>query len=298
MPFTEDDLWPHFVPIWKKLLELGAGEMFQIAGGYGLFLKQQWLLANRDEAIVIPLEQWIDPAPRATSDFDLLLGLEFIADRSTNLKVESILQENGFEMTEKPLGQRWQFVKTISDEKTILAELHAPTPAPTHDDLRTEKVRIKPRPSQKGEGVHGRHNREAVGAEMFPFRFSLEAVPLAVPNPVTWTVMKLTAMADFWRRANDSELSPERRSRARDQAEKHAQDVGRIVAMMTIEERDQAAEILETIRKTEPFQKAATIFEVAFRSEGWAMLLVHEKWASEDLETIIDVLRTWFAGNS
>ena len=40
-----------------------VGNQIHLAGGYGLFLKQWWLLANRDYPTVIPLENWLDTAP-------------------------------------------------------------------------------------------------------------------------------------------------------------------------------------------------------------------------------------------
>ena len=59
-----DILWPHFKPLWSDLRGLGTGNI-QIAGGYGLYLKQQWLRENPERQIVIPLAQWIDATPVA-----------------------------------------------------------------------------------------------------------------------------------------------------------------------------------------------------------------------------------------
>ena len=279
-------------------MEIGSEKMLQIAGGYGLFLKQQWLSENRDKLIVIPLENWIDPTPRATSDFDLLLGLEFISDTTTNTTIPQILEAHGFVVTEKPGGQRWQFVKKTSSELMILAELHAPTPGPDREDLRADEVRVKPKPSLRGRGVHARHNEEAIGAVMFPFLFNLEAVPLAVPNPVTWVVMKLTAMSDFWIKAHDSNSAAESRAFARKQAEKHAQDVCRVVAMMSMEERDRVPVILEAVRESAPFLNAAEIFAGAFQIDGWALELVSRYWEVNDLATILGILETWMLTES
>lgn len=70
----DDILWPHFRPLWFELRDLGAGEIL-IAGGYGLYLKQLWLGGNRELQIVIPLEQWVDAAPRVTNDSSASIDL-------------------------------------------------------------------------------------------------------------------------------------------------------------------------------------------------------------------------------
>ena len=294
MPYANDNLWPEFVPIWKRLADLGAGEMLLIAGGYGLFLKQQWLSKNLDVATVTALDRWIDPAPRATSDMDFLLGLEFIAHEETNPEVLRLLKERGFEETGNPRGKRWQFVKAISEEKDILVELHAPTPGPEYEDLKAGEIRVSRKRSLGEAGINARHNQEAEGAEMLPFSFSLEGVPLTVPNPVAWTVMKLTAMADFWEKASSPGGLPDDRTKARKQAEKHARDVCRSVAMMTEHERGNSERILENIRQSESFRKACEIYKRAFHTDGWALELVRDQWQDEDFDVIRDLLDSWY----
>ena len=41
---VQDELWPHFVPLWTDLRKIAPGLL--LAGGYGLFLKQQWLISQ------------------------------------------------------------------------------------------------------------------------------------------------------------------------------------------------------------------------------------------------------------
>ena len=41
---VQDELWPHFFPLCKDLRAIAPG--FLLAGGYGLFLKQQWLISQ------------------------------------------------------------------------------------------------------------------------------------------------------------------------------------------------------------------------------------------------------------
>jgi hypothetical protein len=49
----QDELWPHFVPIWTDLRNIAPGLL--LAGGYGLFLKQQWLQVNPDVPVIVPI---------------------------------------------------------------------------------------------------------------------------------------------------------------------------------------------------------------------------------------------------
>ena len=76
----DDPLWAHFKPLWLDFEK--AGGAILVAGGYGLFLKQQWLLESDTERIVIPLEGWQDAVPRATKDMDLVVSLDLISESS------------------------------------------------------------------------------------------------------------------------------------------------------------------------------------------------------------------------
>lgn len=68
--------------------------------------------------------------------------------------------------------------------------------------------------------------------------------------------MKLTATGDRWSVSQDPQLDEEPREYSRMQSAKHAQDVYRIVAMMTIEERDRASEVVASIVETNAFSIA------------------------------------------
>ena len=42
---VDDPLWPEFKLLWGDLKE--AGDSLLVAGGYGLLLKQHWLIAAK-----------------------------------------------------------------------------------------------------------------------------------------------------------------------------------------------------------------------------------------------------------
>jgi hypothetical protein len=94
MNAIEDPLWSHFKPLWLDFEKAGAGIL--VAGGYGLFLRQQWLLEQLTAPIAIPFERWADAAPRATGDLDLIVSLDLISDEKTNLGLFDALKRQGF----------------------------------------------------------------------------------------------------------------------------------------------------------------------------------------------------------
>jgi hypothetical protein len=291
-----DPLWTHFKPLWLDFQKAGEGVL--VAGGYGLFLKQQFLLGARDQPIVIPLERWPDAAPRATGDMDLIVALDLIADDTANKRLFTALEEQGFVVSAKPHGKRWQYFKEIGKDQHVFVELHAPLPGDDNEseNLQSNRFAVKHKPSLGEQGVHGRTNQEAIGSELHPFRFEMEGIKVAVPNPVTWTVMKLTAAEDTWKRSREEQRESKDRRHFREQAIKHGHDACRAVAMMTIEERDSSAEVIEAIRDTPPFIRASEIYRNFFNGDdGWADEVLKGRWLTEDMEVIQDILASWYS---
>ena len=178
MTDTSDPLWPHFEPLWKKFSE--TDKSIFIAGGYGLFLKQEYLLSNLDSRIAIPFEGWQDSAPRATRDMDLVLSLDLIADELANKHIAKTLDEEGFEVSRSPRGKRWQFFKDLGGDKSVIVELHATAPEERIETITSNKFTVKHKPSLGDEGIHGRTNQEAVGSEVAPFSFNIQTLWFAV----------------------------------------------------------------------------------------------------------------------
>jgi hypothetical protein len=296
MTNTADPLWAHFKPLWLDFQKAGEGVL--VAGGYGLFLKQQLMLGEEAPMIVIPLERWPDPAPRATGDMDLIVALDLIADDTANKRLFTALGEQEFVVSEKPHGKRWQYFKEIEKDQHVIVELHAPLPDGENEsgNLQSNRFAVKHKPSLGEQGVHGRTNREAIGSELHPFRFEMEGIKIAVPNPVTWTVMKLTAAEDTWKRSLEEHREPKDRRYFREQAIKHGHDTCRAVAMMTIEERDLSAEVIEAIRDTPPFKRASEIYRDFFTGEhDWANEVLKDRWLPEDLDVIQAILVSWYS---
>ena len=289
---ADDPMWPVFGPLWIDLQKIGD-ENLLIAGGYGLFLKQNWLLANLDVPIIIPLARWRDTAPRVTKDFDVVIGLDLISQAEAQKDVLAALKKHGFTVTAR--NPRWQFEKQLGENRTVAVEIHAPLPPDNHASLAADRIRVKRKPSLHNDGIHGRANPEAVGCDLHPFKFEMAGAKVSVTNPVTWCIMKLTAMRDQWKRAEAAERSGEERAFCRNQAIKHARDVCRIIAMITQDERDNASAIVEAIKSTSQYSEAKKIFMAFFQpDQGVGVMAVETAWDPPDLRLIRDTLAIWF----
>jgi hypothetical protein len=261
-----DELWPYFAPLWMDARKVSASLL--LAGGYGLFLKQKRLIKG-DLPTVIEIGHWIDQTPRVTKE--------------------------KYDFTAVPKNERWQFAKKLAENREVMVDFHAPEPTEDRNDVRVEDRRIKPKPSLGGVGIHGRKNPEAIGCEMAPFSFSLDDCEIVVPNPVTWSVMKLVAMRDQFNLAQASTEDVERRRYFTAQAEKHAQDVFRVVAMMTSAENDQAKSVLDALRSRPAFLEARSILKEFFGTESaFGRRAVQSFWQPDDAKLILEILAGWF----
>jgi hypothetical protein len=74
------------------------------------------------------------------------------------------------------------------------------------------------------------------------------------------------------------------------------EDVFRIVAMMTREEREAANEVLKVVRDGSSYLSAARTYLQFFNSDqSWGPLAVEDKWQPEDFRSIKTALAAWFA---
>jgi hypothetical protein len=292
--------WPEDDGMWKSCAALlpglsGIGEGYVlIAGGYGLYLKQMWLRSNPETPTLVPLESWKDASPRSTKDIDLAIGLDLIADRETQERVIAILDQNEF----KAKTKYWAWEKHASGGHNILVELHAPSPKAGSVNPYIEGGRVKRRSSSiegaptEEKKIHAKHNRELIGYELHPFHFELNGLRLSIPNPVTFAVMKATAAHELWEK---SQTPSEKAVDSREKAQKHAQDLFRVLGMVTREESDRADDIVAAIEEARAYRNAANIVKASFVEPGhWGTAVAREQWRDEDLGRMQDTLRRWF----
>ena len=284
-----DEMWETCAALLPDLSSIGEREVL-IAGGYGLFLKQNWLIQNPDIPSLVPIRDWRDNTPRSTKDIDLAIGLDLIADEGKHKHVVSLLERNGFEV--EPNHKNWGWIKKLPKDRSVLVELHAPPPESGAERLVRDGRRVKRKPSFSDAGFHGNLNSELVGYELHPYRFELDHVTITIPNPVTFAVMKITAAHELWEKGQS--ITQDARDK-RDKAIKHAEDVFRVIAMVTRAEADQSAEILAAIRLSQAYQKAADFVETSFAELGhWSANEARVQWNPVDFERMRAFLRNWF----
>lgn len=189
-----------------------------IGGGYGLVLRQKHV-----EVIGVPTRRAV-PEARATSDLDVFLTAEVIADAS---RVDA-LRETLHQLAYRPVetARYFQFVRDVDVRgaaREVKVDLLAPPP---RDPVRLERVkvdatRIRPRAVQ---GIHARTAPEAFMVGECALGIWLGAddpVEVFLPHPFSFVLLKLFAYRD---RQDD---------KATDFGRYHAFDLYRIVAMMT-----------------------------------------------------------------
>ncbi|HSA33752.1 MAG TPA: hypothetical protein P5077_08510 [bacterium] len=286
-----DELWPYFEPLWRDLRSID--DKFLLIGGYALFLKHRWLISRPEVRTVIPLARWRDAAPRVTKDFDLIANIELIASIEDQSAVQAVLDRQGFAVV--PDHARWQFEKSIGEGRDVVLEFNVVPPLAPRTDVRHDDRRVKPKPSLGDTGIHGHANPEATGCDIRPFSFVIDGVEVFIPNAASIAMMKMTAMRDRWQRAQKMNAGT-----ARDfeqaQAEKHARDVYKAVAMVTREENDTMREVLDIIRALPVFSGAADIREEFFSDpNGTGVRMITDNWEQNDALGIGRMLADWFS---
>ena len=168
-----NQMWQEFAPLWRDLSAMSAPLL--ICGGYGLFLKQQWLLSPQQRSIptVIGLERWRDAAPRVTKDVDLILSIDVIASAAHSKEFVAILNVHNYVVIEK--RECWQFGKDLPGQKKIIVDVHCCPPSQKIDTVHADRFRVKHKPSLQHTGVHGRTNPQATGSHLHPFAFDTDA---------------------------------------------------------------------------------------------------------------------------
>jgi len=135
----------------ELLCELdGTGADVMLGGGYGLFLKQEYL-ASSGATTLIPSDRW--PEARSTNDIDLLLRPEIVTRTEHMSSIRKALDRLGFEPVDG--AKFYQFVKSLGGGRSVKVDFLA-GPLGQDDDakrVRTDSRRIKPRPISRFSAV-------------------------------------------------------------------------------------------------------------------------------------------------
>jgi hypothetical protein len=110
--------------------------------------------------------------------------------------------------------------------------------------------------------------------------------------------MKLIALRDRWRASSADANSPEVREFERQQAQKHAQDACRTVAMLTREENSVLGDVLTALRGTSVFTDPVEAFSTLYGDDtGWGLLVAANHWQPDPM-ICNDFARRWQVGKA
>ncbi|MEG2236818.1 MAG: hypothetical protein RRY13_04090 [Akkermansia sp.] len=271
--------------IWPSLQQLDPD--VQIIGGYGLLLKQNWLL-HQEKTIphFIPMVSWTgESIPRTTKDMDMGISPSLIANKEQQQKIHELLTQHGYKPDEKKMKWGW------SEGNGIVLEFHSfPSSDDQNNQLHTDRYRIKNKTSL-GFGIHGRVNPELIGFHHH-LSFEYDGLRLTIPNVLTAIMMKLVA---FKERLHSYKESPVVTNRNLIQAEKHARDAFRIVAMETEADMQMLPAVLQEVNQSPLYRGCQGIILDCFSAPGQEGFdAVSTLWLEKDRNAIVLELKKWF----
>lgn len=262
-----------------------------LGGGYGLYLEQLHL-AGAGVRTLIGAELW--PAPRATQDLDLMLSAELVADARSMTALRAALDKLDYQVIKG--SEYLQFVRTITATQFVkidllTAQLDVLKNFPAiNADIRRARPTAADRPK-----LHAHPTDGALTLTEAPLVIQITgtlsngqafAAPVAIPQPFSYLLMKLTAYRD---RRNDPD---------KDLGRHHALDMFRIVAMLTEPERDQVQANLRRFASDAQVQSCVDLVRSDFASAtapGVLAMRAHPLWQNDQqlavfLETITGIV--------
>ncbi|BBP47306.1 hypothetical protein [Akkermansia muciniphila] len=226
---------------------------------------------------------------RTTKDMDMGISPSLIASIEAQGQIQELLTHQGFVPDPDPNNRRWAWDGGVDIE----LEFHVPPPPPSlKDQLATDRMRVK-NLSLRGRnyGIHGRTNPELLGFKHH-FSFEYDGLLLTVPNVLTAVMMKLAA---FKQRLLSYQKEPVARKGNYSQAEKHARDVFRAVAMETEEDLRMFPGILWEVSESPLYRDCQGIIRDYFSSPGQEGFdFVSGFWTPENRDSILQELKDQF----
>ena len=261
-----DLLLPHLLDL---LIEPDTEGMV-LAGGFGLYLKRQFLL-DQNQPILIA-----EPPPsRTTQDMDFFLSMSFFAPGRANA-LKSVLDRLGYEVMEA--AKHFHFRKFVERPGLFPLEIRVDLLARSPregEDVRFDSRRVR---ATAGIHLHGRTTPEAFSVEARTLEIPLTAnksdgqqvtTRVLVPHSYSWLFMKVRA-------AHDWLLRKERQEADKAGSEKHLQDIYTLVALLTEAELADADELNERFKELELVGQIRAGCRALFaqdESPGWLQLL-------------------------
>ncbi|MCB9644652.1 MAG: hypothetical protein H6728_16380 [Myxococcales bacterium] len=253
-----------------------------LAGGYGLYLKQELLLEQGTRTLLQKL-----PEPRSTQDLDLLLQMSLMVDYEQFVSLRDVLLRLGYQATER--NAYWQWEKNIpfmDGGYDVIVDLLTGDPAGWERLLKLEggtasrRVRpINPNNKKDSPKFHARKTLEALAFEEnnipIPINGSLDGedyqTEILVASPLTYTCMKLYALRD--RIHSDTS----------DFGRHHAFDLYRIVGMMSEEDYESTKKRFSDLAEHEVVEECLRIVGDLFsNADSLGVLRIREHSEHEE----------------
>lgn len=261
-----DLLLPHLL----DLLVEPDTEGIVLAGGFGLYLKRQFLL-DQNQPILIA-----EPPPsRTTQDMDFFLSMSFFAPaRAAALK--TVLDRLGYEVMED--AKHFHFRKQVERPGLFPLEIRVDLLARSpriEEDIRSDARRVR---APGGIHLHGRNTPEAFSVEARTLEIPLVGnksngqqvmTRVLVPHSYSWLFMKVRA-------AHDWLVRKERGDEDKAGSEKHLQDIYTLVALLTEAELTEADEMNQQFKELDLVDEIRAGCRALFAQDnslGWLQLL-------------------------
>lgn len=243
------------------LLQRAPADTFLLGGGLGLQLKRHHLLFHRMRTLA-GAEGFELPEARVTSDIDLFLRIEVFAIPEYGKQLRVAIDELDYSVR----TAKWQFDKPLHPEfqdRKVVLDLLAPYP----EELARVAVSGNRVGTGSGTDLHGRLTHEAFAVE--DSRLEIDIThngaglgSIFVPHPYAMLNMKIRAAHDWMRYQTEPWAL---RQRQEPPSAKHAFDAALIVAMLTEDELNRAAQLA---RKWESHPIASAIRKEAVMLYG------------------------------
>jgi hypothetical protein len=188
-------------PLLTTLLDLDAAlnstPQLILAGGYGLYLKQQYLRENPQIRTLLAIDAL--PTARTTEDIDLILRAEIVTDSASMGTIRAALDGLGFTVVET--AKYTQFVRPMPPGQ-VKVDLLAPPLGEFASRVPHDARRVRPRPSVN---LHASKLAEALAADRHALAIPLQgklssgtdhSTNVLIPQAFTYLLMKLGAYRD------------------------------------------------------------------------------------------------------
>lgn len=274
-------------PLLSTLLDLDLalpGIELILGGGYGLYLKQQYLAKTPQIRTLFAVSQL--PVARTTEDIDLILRADIVTASEQMGRIRKAFDDLQFTVIET--AKYCQFSREL-DVGRIKIDLLAAPLGSFASLVPKDSRRVKPQPSVK---LHASKLEEALGVEQGTLRIPISGLnsqgqshstEVLIPQTLSYLLMKLHAFSD---RHGDGN---------KDFGRHHALDIYRIVGLLTKDEDKLVAKLRDEF-STHPMMLAAHQIVREHFSDRTALGLLriqeHQLYSPEfDLEKFAAELR-------